>query len=427
MPTFLRSANARRVSAPPTNSSCGFVPTLMKLQRAAQLITSTLDLEALLDRVVNDLATTIGSVEVGIWLRDADSDEMVLQGVRGCTLRGKGSRLKIGHEGMVGHVAASGQMRYARDVRQDPYYVACEPSTRSEVSIPLMIGGKVIGVFCLDHNQINGFSDDQLLVLEALAGHIAVAIENARLFQHERQQRERMQHEADDARSMQEAIFQKAIPLVPGFTFETAWHPAGAVAGDWFDFIDLGEQHFGVVLADVAGKGMSAALLMSATRAILRSLVQRQLSPGKTLAQLNEILLKDFPPGKFVTMIYGILNVQSREITLASAGHLRPLLIDHTCTFLDVDTGMPLGLHVSAYPEHTLHLDVGTQLLLYTDGITEAINRQDEEYGPGRLFDHFLQPEACVDGLIEEVRHFSHGSTRTDDATVVLIRSRQLN
>ena len=420
--TFLRSTSEHRATAP--IMSCGFVPTLMKLQRAAQLITSTLDLEALLDRVINDLATTLGSVEVAIWLRDPESDEMVMQGVSGCTQHKKGSRLKIGRQGMVGHVAATAEMHYAHDVRLDPYYIACEPSTLSSVSVPLKICGEVIGVFCVDHNQTNAFPDDQLLVLEALAGHIAVAIENARLFQIERQQRERMQHEANEARLMQEAIFQKAVPLVPGFTFETAWHPAGAVAGDWFDFIDLGEQRYGIVLADVSGKGMSAALLMSATRAILRSLAKLHPSPGQTLTQLNQTLLEDFPTGKFVTMIYGVLNARTREITIASAGHLRPMLINHTCTFVDVDTGLPLGLGASVYPESVIKLEPGTQLLLYTDGITEAMNRGDEEYGPGRLLEHFLQPEACVDGLIEEVRNFSHGSDRTDDATVMLIRSR---
>jgi sigma-B regulation protein RsbU (phosphoserine phosphatase) len=424
MATSLHFTDEQPLLASNVQTSCDFVQTLMKMQRAAQLITSTLDLEPLLDHVVNDLADSLGSVEVGIWLRDPETDEMVLQGVRGCTLRKKGERFKIGYRGLVGHVAATGQTRYAKDVRLDPYYVTCEPSTRAEVVIPLKICGEVIGVFVVDHNQINAFSEDHLLVLEALAGHIAVAIENARLFQHERLQRQRMQQEADDARAMQQAIFLKAVPLVPGFAFETAWHPAGAVAGDWFDFIDLGNQRYGIVLADVSGKGMSAALLMSATRAILRSLAKLQLPPGETLAQLNQTLLEDFPMGKFVTMIYGVLDANSREVTIASAGHLRPLLINGEGSFLDVETGLPLGLGPSSYPECTLHLEPGTRLLLYTDGITEATNHRDEEYGAARLLAHFEQPGACVNGLIEEVRRFGHGSEHADDATAVLIRSR---
>jgi sigma-B regulation protein RsbU (phosphoserine phosphatase) len=233
-----------------------------------------------------------------------------------------------------------------------------------------------------------------------------------------------MQSEADEARAIQQALLLKAVPLVPGFAFETAWHPAGTVAGDWFDFIDLGDERYGIALADVSGKGMPAALLMSATRAILRSLAKLDSSPGQTLLRLNQTLSEDFPMGKFVTMIYAVLDARSREITVASAGHLRPLLINGKCAFLEVDTGLPLGLGASSYPEHKIKLNPGTKLLFYTDGITEATNRGEEEYGPERLLEHFLQPDACINGLIEEVQRFGHGSARTDDATALLIRSR---
>jgi sigma-B regulation protein RsbU (phosphoserine phosphatase) len=413
-----------RVSIPSNiHTSCDFVQTLMKLQRAAQLITSTLDLDSLLDRVVNDIADSIGCVEVSVWLRDRENDEMVLHGIRGCTVHHKGSRLKIGRQGMVGHVASTGKMRYARDVRVDPYYVACELDTRSSVNLPLKARGEVIGVLGVDHHEPNAFSGDQLQVFKALAGHISVAIENARLFQQERAERELMQVEAEDARVVQQALFPKATPLVPGFAFETAWHPAGSLTGDWFDFIDLGEDRYGIVLADVSGKGMPAALLMSATRAILRSVAKLDSSPSQTLVRVNQALADDLPMGKFVTMIYAVLDARSREITVASAGHLRPLLINGGTSFLEVDTGLPLGLGASSYPEYTIGMKPGTQLLFYTDGITEAENVAGEEYGPARLTEHFLRPNACVEGLIEEVQRHRNGAVRSDDATAVLIRS----
>jgi sigma-B regulation protein RsbU (phosphoserine phosphatase) len=425
LPTFYpATADALRSSSPRLDTSCDFVQVLMKLQRTAPLITSALDLDVLLDRVVNDIAASIGCVEVSVWLRDPELDDMVLHGVRGCTAFKKGEHLQIGRRGMVGHVASTGRLHYASDVRIDPYYVACEPDTRSAVSVPLKVDNAVIGVLAVDHKQTNAFSEDQLQVFEALAGHVAVAIENARLFRCERMQRERMEQEAEDARAVQQALFLKAVPLIPGFAFETAWHPAGAVAGDWFDLIDLGDARCGIVLADVSGKGMPAALLMSATRAILRSLVKLDPSPGRTLAQLNQTLLEDFPIGKFVTMIYAVLDANTRTITVASAGHLRPLLMETMCSFLDVETGMPLGLGVSVYPECTITLNPGTRLLFYTDGITEAMNVSGEEYGAARLVEHFVHPDACVERLIEEVRRFGHGSDHTDDATAVLIRSR---
>jgi len=169
---------------------------------------------------------------------------------------------------------------------------------------------------------------------------------------------------------------------------------------------------------------MSAALLMSATRSLLRSLAPLYDSPAETLAHLNRTIQEDFPTGKFVTMVYGVLDASTRELTLASAGHLRPLLINHHSAFLELDTGLPLGLGVSTYPQCTVTLTPGTRLLLYSDGITEAMDSTEQEYGAGRLIEHFLRPGACVDGLIAEVQRFGAGSDRTDDATAVLIRSR---
>lgn len=418
------SARSHRTPALRMSAPCNFVQALMKLQRAAQLITSTLDLDSLLDRVVNDIAASLGCVEVSVWLRDQQTNEMVLHGVRGCTAYKRGARLQIGCHGMVGHVAASAQLRYAPDVTMDPYYIACEAETQSEAAVPLILAGEVIGVLAIDHKQINAFSKDQLQVFKALAGHIAVAIENARRFKLERQQREVFQSDAEEARAVQQALFLKPVPLVPQFAFETAWHPARVVAGDWFDFIDLGQDRYGIALADVSGKGMAAALLMSASRALLRSVAKLEPSPGQTLMRLNQALCEDFPSGKFVTMIYSVLDARSREITLASAGHLLPLLINGECSFLEMETGLPLGLGASSYPEHTIKLNPGTKLLFYTDGITEAINRDEEEYGPARLLNHFLQPEACIEGLIREVQGFGVSSDRNDDATALLIRSR---
>lgn len=424
MAAFPDTIQARHGSSLSIRSSGEFAHVLMKLQRATNLIASTLDLDDLLDRVVNDIADSFGHVKVGVWLRDSETDEMVLHGVRGCRKYQKGERLQIGRRGMVGHVAATGKMSYAPDVQRDPHYIACEPDVRSQVCIPLKSAGQVTGVLAVALEQIDAFSDDQLKVLQALAGHIAIAIENARLFGRERLERKRMQQESAEARAIQQALLSKPVPIIPGFAFETAWHPAGAVAGDWFDFIDLGNERYGIALADVSGKGMSAALLMSATRAILRSLAPLYASPAQTLEQLNRTLTEDLPTGKFVTMVYGVLDAASRTLTLASAGHLHPLLINHHCSFLKLDTGLPLGLGASSYPQCTVTLAPGTRLLLYTDGITEAMNSAQEEYGEARLIEHLSHSGTCVNSLITDVQRFSAGAAQSDDATAVLIRSR---
>jgi sigma-B regulation protein RsbU (phosphoserine phosphatase) len=408
---------------PRIRDACDFTQLLIKVQRATHQIASTLDLDSLLNRVVNDIAATVGNVEVCLWLREEASGEMVLQEVRGCTHYQKGHHRLGPMQGMVGHSAFTRRTHYAPDVLEDPYYIACEPETRSEAAIPLLTDGRISGVLSVSHEELNAFSEDQITVLEALAGHIAIALENARAFRSEREQRTRLQKESEDARAIQQALFLKPTPVVPGFAFDTAWCPAGSTAGDWFDFIDLGNQRYGIALGDVSGKGMSAALLMSATRALLRSIAPLHASPAATLAQLNRSLMEDFPIGKFVTMVYGVLDAGMRTLTLASAAHPRPMVMNGACSFLDLETGLPLGLGASDYPECTIVMPAGTSLLLYTDGITEASNDADEEYGPARLLEHFRLPDACVDSLIDEVRRFGPHRDRQDDATAVLIRS----
>ena len=145
----MASSTHTPIPAFPTSieSSCEFVQTLMNVQRAAQLITSTLELDHVLDRVVNDLASTIGSTEVSVWLREPGTDDLILSGVHGCSVLRKGARMKLGTRGMAGYVASTGVMRYAPDVRLDPYYIPCEPDSLSAVYIPLISCGEVIGVF----------------------------------------------------------------------------------------------------------------------------------------------------------------------------------------------------------------------------------------------------------------------------------------
>src|ERR1039457_4764896 len=151
--------------------------------------------------------------------------------------------------------------------------------------------------------------------------------------------------EREVSRIIQQALLPRTSPFIPGFVVSGWSLPAGAVGGDWYDFIPMSQGRWGLVLADVSGKGTAAALLMSATRGILRSLVEAACTPGEVLAKLNRLLVEDFPAGRFVTMVYGVLDPVKRTLTFANAGHLQPLLVTGTSAqFLDVERGIPLGL-----------------------------------------------------------------------------------
>jgi len=399
------------------------VQDLLKLQKAAHKINSILDLDQLIDKIANDIARSFGCVELSVFLHEAERGEMVLAGVHGCTLHGKGHRLKIGRDGLVGYVAATGQMRYAPDVRRDAYYMACEENTLSEVAIPLQVDGQLVGVFTASHPEVDGFPADQLRLLQGLCSHIAVAVQNARRFQQERSEREQMSREAQEARSIQQALLPKSSPFIPGFAVSGLSIPAGPVGGDWYDFIDLGDGRWGLVLADVSGKGTAAALLMSATRAMARSLAENSCSPAEVLTKLNRLLVEDFPSGRFVTMVYGVLDPARRTLQFANAGHLPPVLAEASgARFLETEMGLPLGIRHGTYSEATVPLTDGARIVLYSDGITEATNPDEEEYGAARLAAHLQQWDASMESLLQDVRTFANGAGLRDDATVVVVR-----
>jgi phosphoserine phosphatase RsbU/P len=160
------------------------VEDLLKLQKAAQRISSILDLDQLVDKVVNDIARSFGCLDSDIYLHNEERGELLLacaHGCAGCELHGPGHSLKIG-KGMVGYAASTGQMYYAPDVREDPYYIGCEESTLSEVAIPLHVEGQLVGVFTASHTELDGFSPCQLRMLQALCCDVATAVHNATIW-----------------------------------------------------------------------------------------------------------------------------------------------------------------------------------------------------------------------------------------------------
>lgn len=402
------------------------IQELFLLQRVAQRINSILELDVLLEEIVGDVAETFGYTRSGVLLKDDATNELVIAAVRGWTTNYhlKGERFKVGEYGMVGHVGATGETYYAPDVTVDPFYQVSEVLTRSEVDIPLKARGRLIGVFSTQHNEIDAFSQGRIQLLEALAGHIATAIENARLFQRERLGKQRALEELDEAHGIQHSLFPNQSPVISRFEITGICLPCRAVGGDWYDYIPLPDGRLAVVLADVSGKGMGAALLMSSTRSILRLHAERGLRPAEVLSSVNRVLLKDFPTARFVTMIYAILDPNGATVTFASAGHLSPLLVDAKgASFLKTNAGLPLGMFECEFSDHEIQMSAGSRLFLYSDGITEANNSSFDEYGAARLHAHVSSPLASIQSLLDDVNTFATGFPPTDDITVVRVKS----
>jgi sigma-B regulation protein RsbU (phosphoserine phosphatase) len=416
------------IGLPVPDASGVKIAELVRLQKFAQRITSSLDLDEVVQRVADEVADSLGCVEINIYLHDAAQDELVLSGMRGCSVHGKGHRLKVGTEGMVGHVAATRKMHYAPNVANDPYYQSCEPDVSSEVAIPLHVDTELIGVFTASHCEVDAFSQAHLRLLQGLCSHVAVAVQNARRFNSEREQRETMSREAEEARSIQQALLPRSSPFVPGFRVSGLSIPAGAIGGDWYDFIPLADGRWGLVLADVSGKGTAAALLMSATRGMLRSLAQTGSGPGEVLTRLNRLMVEDFPCGRFVTMVYAEFDPATRKMRIANAGHLPPLLVEPDgYRWISTEHGLPLGIAPSEFSETEITLASEARLAIYSDGITEAALDSGEDYGAERLLAQMQSPEICLENLLLDVRKFVNGNGLRDDATAILVEARPSN
>lgn len=401
------------------------VRSLLRLNEAVQKISSILELDLLLDTIVNDIAAAFGCLEACILLKDGDAGEVEVAAVMGCTECFKRDRFKIGIQGLTGYTAAVGMTVYTPDVTREPKYIACETGTRSELDIPLIAHGEVIGVFSAQHPEIDGFPAEQRALLEALAGHIAVAIENARVFQRERQERTRMSVQEKEAHAIQQRLFPRVAPQLPGFAIDGECLPAGAVGGDFYDYIALPDgKSWAMALGDVSGKGMAAALLMSATRGILRSISRTEQRPAEMLRALNHSLLDDLPAEKFVTMALAVLNPVQRTLTFANAGHPWPILaINGTASVLQSRSGLPLGISHSEYDETTVALPPGSRLVMFSDGLSEACARGGEEFGLERLKALAVQPDVSAAKLLAEVRTYCEERALVDDATAIVVRS----
>jgi phosphoserine phosphatase RsbU/P len=395
---------------------------LLMLQRAAREITSILDLDPLLESVVANAVTDFGGVEASVWLVDPVRSELVLAAINGCSMHKKGHRLRIGQDGLVGHVAQNGRTHYARDVRLEPHYISCEQDILSELNIPLRIRDRLIGVFNIAHPDFDGFTPERIELLEALAGHVAIAIENARVFQVERAEKLLLLSEQEEAARIQRELLPKVSPLIPGLQVEAALVPARVVAGDWYDYIALADGRWAFVIADVSGKGIGAALLMASVRAMLRSIVRHVSSPADILTDLNQILIADLPPERFVTMIIGIYDPQANTIRFANAGHPAPLWIHgDSAVFIGTCSGYPLGLFETVYQEKEVAFTKDSKLVFYTDGISEAENAAGEQFGSERLLNFALVRGASSMDVVRDACRFAGDGHPQDDATVVML------
>ncbi len=332
------------------------------------------------------------------------------------------------HEGIVGAAATLRRPVVVPDVSFDPRYISINPETRSELAIPLLYKHRVIGVLDLESPQLNYFTPDHVQALSILASHLAISIENARLYEQVARDEARMERDLNAARRLQSAL----LPPVPGseYGLDIAARVVSSreLCGDLYDFVPYSTGELGIALGDVSGKGSAAALYGAAAVGIMRSLAPQHLAPAKILQKLNQIICERRIEGRFMTMCFLSWQPAERILRVANAGQEQPLVFQNGRGEKLPLAGFPVGMFDdSTYDELRLVLSPGDIVVLYSDGVTDTQNSGAQFYGWQRLSaaassQAGLSSAEIADQLLTNVDEFSGGRHPFDDRTLVVLK-----
>jgi phosphoserine phosphatase RsbU/P len=334
------------------------------------------------------------------------------------------------HEGIIGAAAKLRRPVVVPDVSLDPRYRMLNPETRSELAVPMIFKTQVIGVMDLESPQLNYFTPEHVQVLSILAAHLAVSIENARLYEQVTRDESRMERDLNAARRIQGAL----LPSLPGpeFGLDIAARVVSSreLSGDLYDFLRYGPHDLGIALGDVSGKGSAAALYGAVAVGTLRSLGSLKARPANMLRAINGFLGERLIEGRFMTLCFATWNMRRRLLRIANAGQEQPLLYHAgRCEKIPI-VGFPLGIFEDAtYDERSFILDRGDIVVFYSDGIGDTQGLIGEFFGTNRVAkiieeSHEDKADGIADRILEEVDSFSGGRHPADDRTLVVLRVR---
>ncbi len=294
-------------------------------------------------------------------------------------------------------------------------------------TVPLISLNRPLGLINIATEQWEFLTSADLQFLSAAGSQVAIALERARLYDLSETHRIRMEQELQMARAVQKSLLPSQAPNIPGFSLVGDWRSAREVAGDFYDFFPLPNGRWGLLLADVSGKGAPAALYMALTRGLIRSEASRHTNPSVVLTEVNRRLLVEAPNDMFVTVFYAILDPVLRSLTYANAGHDPPLLRRASGRVERLaHGGLIMGLFEKlTVSDETLNLDSGDVVVAYTDGLTDAVNHKDEAYGYARLADTISSaPAAAPDILthvLKDLEAFVGPIPQPDDITLIIL------
>lgn len=403
---------------------------LLMLNEIARELTSILNLDELLGRIAELVRRLIDYQMFSILLLDSSGEKLQHR----FSLRFN-ENIHLKHEiplgrGLVGHAAESQHAVLVPDVTKDPRYVEANPETRSELAVPLIYKSKVVGVLDLEHTRRGFFTEDHKRTMTTLAAQIAIALENARLYEEIERQERRLERDLSLARELQGRLLPQTNPKLAHLDVAAKFVPARTIGGDLYDFIPYSMSRLGLVIGDVSGKGAPAAIYAALVSGIIRSHAPIEPAPAEMLSAVNLSLAERRIEAQFVSIIYALWDDEHRTLTVSNSGLPRPIFVHGGKNEVIEATGLPLGLFDEAeYDEFQFKMKPGDMFVFFSDGILDARNRKGELFGRGRVekivAECTEQSAACVvDSLFKAAAEHSAGVETFDDQTVVAIRVR---
>jgi len=401
---------------------------LLLLNEIARELSSILNLDELLNRVAELLRKLIDYQMFSILLLDSSGENLQHR----FSLRfNENIHLKrevpFGH-GVVGYAAQNKEAVLVPDVRNDPRYIESNPETRSELAVPLIYKDNVIGVLDLEHTRRGFFTDEHRRTMITLAAQVAIAIENARLYEEIARQERRLERDLALARELQMRLLPPTRPKLANLELAAKFIPARAIGGDLYDFIPYSLSRLGIVIGDVSGKGAPAAIYAALVSGILRSHAPIEPGPAEMLRAVNLSLAERRIEAQFVSLIYAVWDDEHRTLVVANSGLPRPIHVHAGKNHVIEATGLPLGLFDDAdYDEFRFKMKPGDIFVFFSDGILDARNRRGELFGRGRVEQLIAgcaeqSADCVVDRLFKAVAEHSAGAEPFDDQTVVAIK-----
>jgi sigma-B regulation protein RsbU (phosphoserine phosphatase) len=401
---------------------------LATLHEIGKETSSILDLDVLLQRLAEIVRRVVDFETFGILLLDEERQELVLRKAVNFGAELERTRIKVS-EGLCGAAVRSREPVLVGDVRGDARYVGLVAETRSELVVPMLHKDRVIGVLDLESPQLDRFNERHVKVLTPLASQLAIAIENARLYDEIVKNDVRLSRELRIARDIQHALFPESSPKGAGWEASAHFRPARELGGDLYDFYDMGEGLLGVATGDVAGKGVPAALYAAYASGAVRARAFERRSPADLLARVNRTLRRRGIEGLYITLAYALFDFRELSLRVANSGLPHPFHYKagtQRAAALAV-SGLPLGtFDGSAYDELAVELAPGDAVVFYSDGVIEA-RQGREEYGAERLcrgLEENAKRTATEIGehLIADLEDFLGKATPHDDVTLIVVK-----